>query len=232
MHELLFFADSRAPEAITVHDFVAIEDQSKGAASHDAEIVVTYDTRSGPSAAGWSGAGVRGRLGQRARGGAKRHLGSEVNAEEPQHKRRYPQVHSVWCGQVAIEPPRYDSYQNRAAICHDIFSMERLVREIARELGNRPHIFDIECISWLLKANRRVDGLRIPPCTYYNCSTCEYGPVLTHPTRGGNAHARLQVTERAHICAVCFAQGLIAPHRAKDCPLLAELDNAIRCESD
>ena len=85
-------------------------------------------------------------------------------------------------------------------------------------------------MCFLFNCSRRVERLRAPPCTYFNCGKCEYTSVHAHTTRGQTHSHRPVAMQRAHICAVCFGQGLTSPHRAKACPIIFELDNVLFAE--
>ena len=100
--------------------------------------------------------------------------------------------------------------------------MEAILRQIASEVEQRPYLMYGEKLAFMVFANQRVEGVRVPPCTFFNVAMCEYKSTMMHHTRAQRSH--LAVAERAHICAVCYAQHLVSPHRATECPIVYELD--------
>ena len=123
---------------------------------------------------------------------------------------------------------QFRGYHSKLSLTRDIFEMERMVKEVATVIDSRPTIWDDPFVAYLKTHNARIDRLRCPPCSYFNLGLCEYERVHTHPTRG-QAHGAGKpfVGERAHICAVCFAQKMTSPHRVTRCPIVRELDNVL-----
>ena len=122
----------------------------------------------------------------------------------------------------------FRGYHSRLSLTRDIFEMERMVKEVAAVIDSRPCVWHDPFVAFLRTHNSRIDKLRCPPCSYFNLGLCEYERVHTHPTRG-QAHGvgKPFVGERAHICAVCFAQKMTSPHRVTRCPVVRELDTIL-----
>ena len=132
---------------------------------------------------------------------------------------------------------KFRGFRARLAGTRDIFEMERIVHDIAQHITRTsPYQYGIWAdpfINYLRTCNKRVDNLRCPPCSYFNLDLCEYSKVHVHQTRG-QTHAtgkeRAIVHERAHICAVCFAQGMTSPHRVTSCPLVMAVDHELHAD--
>ena len=124
------------------------------------------------------------------------------------------------------------SFYERLRATTDVYALEAVLRDVAICIGERPYVMQEKAIAFMAKTNKRVEGARIPPCTFFNAARCEYRGTLVHQTRGFAQKGRPMASERAHLCAVCFAQQLVSPHRAVDCPIVKELDAELDYEQD
>lgn len=122
--------------------------------------------------------------------------------------------------------PCWRAYADRLGDTSDIFVAEGIMQEIAEAFTSwHDEILYSPKMHLYTMATMKVEEQKTPPCTFFNIGICEYKDTFVHATRG-NGKA-LRVVRRAHICGVCYGQQLIAPHRARDCPLLRELELAM-----
>ena len=154
---------------------------------------------------------------------------------------RQPPPMLVKCSENKYSPPqRRMEYQGtnsrgytlKLSLLGDIFKAESMIREIAIEVEKRSHI--MADLGTLVANNKRVDRMRVPPCTFFNLNGCEFKGVLSHTTRGDprakNERPVKKILVRSHTCAVCYGQGLVSPHRAANCPILRALDAEMEME--
>ena len=123
---------------------------------------------------------------------------------------------------------QYRGFTSRLSLTYDVYEMEGLLREISYAIRQHESVMKTPNLKFLAASNGRVQRLRTPPCTYFNMGNCNFAAVHLHQVNVQPGYNVPRVPERAHICAVCYGQSLQSPHRAARCPIIKELDKALK----